>query len=147
MVERINESLHAPTTPLFQSLVRLEDDSADPQGFDQPREVGSLQAQDLGRGGAVSLGLGERFHNQFPSIVIDSAVIGETAAQSFGHRRNNFRGKVVKRQIRSLPQNDSALNNIGKLADVPRPFISNQLLQSLYRNVGKVLFRFQSRSS
>ena len=139
--------MHDSTTPLFQSVVRLKGDSADSQGFYQPREVGSLQAQDLGRGGAVPLGLGERLHNQFPSIVIDSAVVGETATQSFGHRRNNFCGKVVKRQIRSLPQHDSALDYIGKLADVTRPFISNQLLQSLFRNARKVLLCFQSRSS
>ena len=142
LVERVNESLHDSTTPLFQSLVRLKGDSADSQGFYQPREVGSLQAQDLGGGGAVSLGLGECFLNQFPSIVIDCAVIGETTTQSFGRCRNNFGGQVVKRQLRSLPQHDSALNNIGKLADVTRPFISNQLLQSLFRNARKVLLSF-----
>ena len=130
-----------------QSRALVEDDSADSQGFYQPREIGSLQAQDLGCGSAVTLGLGERFRNQFPSIVIDSAVIRETATQCLGHRRNNFSGKVVRRQIRSLPQHNSALDDIGKLTNVTRPFISNQLLQSLLRNAGKVLFRFQSRSS
>jgi hypothetical protein len=69
---------HSMTPPLPYSRYVYEDNSADSQGFYQPREVGSLQAQDLGRGGAVPLGLGERFHNQFPSIVIDSAVVGET---------------------------------------------------------------------
>ena len=60
------------------------------QGFYQPREVGSLQTQNLCGGGAVSLGLGERFRNQFPSIVIDSAVIRQATAQYLGRRRNNF---------------------------------------------------------
>ena len=92
------------------------------------------------------MGAGQCTHDQFAPIAIHRVVIGQFVGNHRGLCPNDPGRQVMDRQFRSFAQNDRALDNVGKFADISRPGVRNEFFARFGGNAGKVLFCFARES-